>query len=91
MAGADDGRSPLLAPTTAVPAAIIAPTTVAPATTPPPQPVVDCAALQAEKAGLEAQKQPPGKQNKHGREARQQSSDVDGGTRSTPAAAAHCR
>ena len=93
IAGAEDGRSPLLAPTTAVPAAIIAPTTVAPATTLPPQPVVDCAALQAEKAGLEAQKQPPGKQNKHGHEARQQSSDVDARLHEIDAqlAAAHCR
>jgi hypothetical protein len=61
IAGADDGRSPLLAPTTAVPAAIIAPTTVAPAPTLPPQPVVDC-----------APKHPAGKQNKHGREAQLQ-------------------
>ena len=78
MAGADDGRSPLLAPTTAVPAAVIAPTTVAPATTPPPQPVVDCAALQAEKAGLDGQKK-----NKHGHDPRQREIDAQ--------LQAHCR
>ncbi len=71
IAGAEDGRSPLLAPTTAVPAAIIAPTTVAPATTLPPQPVVDCAALRAEKAGLEAQKN-----KKHGHDPRQREIDA---------------
>ena len=78
IAGADDGRSPLLAPTTAVPAAIIAPTTVAPATTPLPKPVVDCAALQAEKAGLDAQKK-----NKHGHDPRQREIDAE--------LQAHCR
>lgn len=87
MAGADDGRSPLLAPTTTLPSTTIASTTVAPAATPPPPPVVDCAALQAEKAGLDAQKN-----KKHGHEARQQSGDVEARQHEIDAqlAAAHC-
>ena len=89
--GADDNPSPLLVATTAATSAV-APTTVAPAVTPPPQPVVNCAALQAEKASLETQNQPSGKQKKHGHEARQQSGDVEARQREIDAqlAAAHC-
>jgi hypothetical protein len=89
--GADDNPSPLLVATTAATSAV-APTTVAPAGTPPPQPAVDCAALRAEKASLEAQIQQIGKPKKHGREARQQSGAVDARQQQIDAqlAAAHC-
>ena len=83
MTGADDNRSPLTATTTAVPSALTASTTVAPATAPPTESAVDCAALQAEKARLEAQKQEITKQHKHDHETRQREIDAQ--------LAAHCR
>ncbi len=70
IAAADDDGSPLSPTTTAVAPTTTPSTTVAPATTPPPPPAVDCAALQAEKDGLEAQKKEIMKQHRHDRETR---------------------
>jgi serine/threonine protein kinase len=83
---AGDDDSPFAPSTTAVASTTIPPTTVAPATTPPPQPLVDCAALEAEKADLAAQKREIMKQYKDDHETRDRLRDeVDARTQEVDA------
>jgi hypothetical protein len=92
IARAGDDDAPFSPSTTAVASTTTPPTTVAPATAPPAQPVVDCAALEAEKADLAARKREIMKQYKDDHETRDRLRDeVDARTQEVDAQLqAHC-